>query len=71
MHRTLGTYSKNGKMCNYNKWFSRIFSPQKVLILSFDAKTYMSLLKLHFFTVFRALCAFTPGGQVAHMEMWK
>lgn len=47
------------------------FPPQKVLILSFDAKTYMSLLKLHFFTVFRALCAFTPGGQVAHMEMWK
>ena len=47
------------------------FFSKSIDILSFDAKTYVSSQIAFFFTVFRALCAFTPGGQVAHMEMWK
>ena len=46
------------------------FFSKSIDILSFDAKTCVSP-QIAFFTVFRALCAFTPGGQVAHMEMWK
>ena len=71
MHRTLSTYSKNGKMHAIITNGLEFFFPKSIDILSFDAKNLCVSSQIAFFTVFRALCAFTPGGQVAHMEMWK
>ena len=66
MHRTLSTYSKNGKMCNYNKWF-RIFFSKKYWYFILWCKNLCVSYQVAFFYSFQStLCIYTRRTGCTH-----